>query len=205
MRAAGKAGKQNTENTRPVYTRELPFGRTLAGAGTAPGAYGRDGSFVPWEKLHPGVIDSGEGFILVSAGAGSGSQALGAGSGSQALVLPDDIAAVGASVFRNSSWGAVILPDGCRTVGDGAFFGAGAVYIRFPVSFSSAGRLAFSHSSLRSAVVPFSAETGPGAFHVCLRLVSACVPVPSGKDPFLFCGELVTVHTPRGCFAAGRM
>ena len=106
MRAAGKAGKQNTENTRPVYTRELPFGRTLAGAGTAPGAYGRDGSFVPWEKLHPGVIDSGEGFILVSAGAGSGSQA---------LVLPDDIAAVGASVFRNSSRGAVILPDGCRT------------------------------------------------------------------------------------------
>ena len=192
MCAAGKAGKQNTENTRPVYTRELPFGRTLTGA--TPGAYRADGTFVPWDCL--GAEVNGTELSDISETSDL--------SGS-VLVIPEGIVSLARSVLCCSRAAGVVLPDSCRTAGDGAFFGAGAVYIRFPVSFSSAGRLAFSHSSLRSAVVPFSAETGPGAFRGCLRLVSACVPVPSGKDPFLFCGELVTVHTPRGCFAAGRM
>ena len=136
-------GKLNTGDARPVYTRELPPGRKLAGA--EPGAYLRDGSFVPWEKLDPKSYNGGGMKTLL---------AVKYGSEGGVIVLPQDTEALSAGVFSGTCADAVVFPAGLKKIGRNAFKDARILSAVFPAGLRSIGDRAFAGSHISSAVFP---------------------------------------------------
>ena len=209
MRAAGKAGKQNTENTRPVYTRELPSGRELVSA--EPGAYLFGGAFVRRDGL--GAVTE-----PVSGGMRKLMSVRGGEYGS-VLVLPGDIVSAAGGCFSGTRWESVILSDAFREAEADAFAGSAVRYVRFPAGLVSAGDRSFRGCLIRNAVFPetterigtetfgtpalvsvfaLSASAGEHAFASSPFLTAAGLPSASGDGIFAHCRNLVFAGTASG-------
>lgn len=182
------SGKQNTENTRPVYTRELPPGRTLAGA--EPGFYGRDGSFAPWEKLGAGIRSfayrHGQDAVCGKELTGIGFRGL-----KGVYALPEGITAIGRGVFSGCAAEAVVFPSGLVSIGPDAFRTSSIRSAVFPQSLCDIGEYAFRGSLLRTAVFPdHPVQIGRGCFSDT-PLASAFVPDRTLADDGAFSGSPV--------------
>ena len=132
MRIQNLSGKQNTENTRPVYRRELPPGRMLRGA--APGLYDPkdpENGFVPWDDLGAETVPfRPEDSSKKKGKAGEQGTELfmlrrRPETGSGVLVLPEGIVSVGEEAFRGCSMAAVVFPEGFLHISDKAFADCG--------------------------------------------------------------------------------
>ncbi|MBQ8689403.1 MAG: leucine-rich repeat domain-containing protein [Clostridia bacterium] len=96
-----------------------------------------------------------------------------------------------------------VFPDGLKTIGEGAFAGAGVNSIGLGSCLTSIGDKAFENSAIKSIFFPDSLKSiGKGAFANCLYLSKAEIGEESqleaiGEEAFFLCQKLHAIYLPK--------
>jgi len=112
--------------------------------------------------------------------------------------IPEDIFNLG---YNNSALTEVVLPEGLKTIGDNAFWGAELKEIYIPGSVEYIGEKAFAYcNELEKAVIGEGAEElGDSTFYNCVSLMEVSLPSTLkriGGCSFGECSSLETVTLP---------